>query len=84
MPDHQPQDSSTCRGCGENYPRLVGEECLRCRVGAQAERRRLSALCDFVRSRPQVTVAEASAATGVSPRKINELIAEGRLVAKEA
>lgn len=82
MPDRQSEDAGTCRSCGENYPRLVGEECLRCRVGAQAERRRLSALCDFVRSRPHVTVAEASTATGVSPAKINELIAEGRLVAK--
>lgn len=69
-----------CRGCGEHYPRLGDGRCLRCRAGARAEAARLNALCDYVRATPQVTVAEAAAATGVSPARISALIAEGRLL----
>ncbi len=68
-----------CSGCGQPRPMLSGGYCLMCVGGAHEERERIKALIDYVRDHPGISVADASRALEISPGRICELIAAGRL-----
>jgi len=67
-----------CLRCGEVYRPIAGRRI--CAACVEADRQEYQSVREYLRRRPKSTMLEVSDATGVSIKKLQEYVREGRLV----